>query len=75
VNQKGDEIGLVRNGDRLELFTAEPRKESVQATINQVKQVYARVQILNKAKQQGFQVSKEEKLADGSVRLVFQKWR
>ncbi len=45
------------------------------ATVNNIKQAYARLKILNQAKRQGYKNVKEEKLKDGSVRLVLEKWR
>lgn len=73
--KEGDEIGVQKTEAGVSFVVAEPEKESVKASMNQVKQVYSRLKILNSVKQKGYNQVKEEKLADGSIRLVVQKWR
>ncbi|MCM2322790.1 MAG: DUF1257 domain-containing protein [Oligoflexia bacterium] len=76
TNSAGDRIGVVRGQDgNLSLVVAEPNRASVKQTVDQVKQAYARLKVLDQAKRNGYQQIKEEKLPDGSIRLVVQKWR
>lgn len=75
-NEKGDQIGVVKTADGTVNFVVKDvKKESVQTTMNQVKQVYSRLKILNEVKAKGYKQVKEEKLPNGSIRLVVQKWR
>jgi len=46
-----------------------------QALAGRVKQRYAYSRVLQELKQKGYQVAREEKQRDGSVKLVFQRWR
>jgi len=71
----GDEIGIVKSAEGVNFLVAHPERKSVQESINQVKQVYSRLKILHAVKAKGYSQVKEEKLADGSIRLVVQKWR
>ena len=75
-NKEGDKIGVVKSQEgQVNFVLADAEKESVKSTINQVKQVYARLKVLQQVKSKGYQQVKEEKLADGTIRLVVQKWR
>lgn len=47
---------------------------SVDGFLNQVMQKYAYHTVLAEATQQGFQLAEEQVRADGSVRLVVQRW-
>lgn len=47
---------------------------SVDGFLNQITQRYAYRTVLNETTQQGFQVSEEQTNADGSIRLVLQRW-
>ncbi|MGZ3650679.1 MAG: DUF1257 domain-containing protein [Bdellovibrionota bacterium] len=73
--QAGEEIGVVKTATGMDFVVAHPERKAVQDTIGQVKQVYSRLKILNAVKAKGYSQVKEEKLADGSIRLVVQKWR
>jgi hypothetical protein len=75
TTQAGDLIGVRKTAVGIEFVTAHPDKASVEKTINDVKQIYSRLKILNAVKQKGYAQVKEEKLPDGSIRLVVQKWR
>jgi len=46
-----------------------------QALAGRVVQRYAYSRVLQELKQKGYQVAREEKQRDGSVKLVFQRWR
>lgn len=73
--KQGDEIGVQTTATGVNFVVAHPDKESVKTTMNEVKQVYSRLKILNSVKAKGYSQVKEEKLPDGSIRLVVQKWR
>ena len=74
-NKDGDEIGVQRTETGVNFVVIHPENETVKKTMNEVKQVYSRLKILNSVKQKGYSQVKEEKLPDGSIRLVVQKWR
>jgi hypothetical protein len=44
-------------------------------SVKKVKQIYSRIKVLNDLKKKGYDKVKEEKLPDGSIRLVVQKWQ
>jgi hypothetical protein len=46
-----------------------------QALAGRVAQAWARSRVVAELQQKGYQLAKEEKRADGSVRLVLQRWR
>ncbi len=76
-NKAGDRIGLRRNPQtqKVEFVAKEPEKASVKESINAATQAYARLKILNEVKAKGYGKVKEEKLANGSIRLVVERWR
>ncbi|NEQ34192.1 MAG: DUF1257 domain-containing protein [Leptolyngbya sp. SIO4C5] len=47
---------------------------SVDGFLNQVTQRYAYHTVLTETNQQGFQVAEQQEQADGSIRLVLQRW-
>ncbi len=44
-------------------------------SVKKVKQIYSRIKVINELKQKGYDKVKEQKLPDGSIRLVVQKWQ
>lgn len=75
-NEAGELIGLKKASDgKMELVAQNCKSASALETMRKVKQTYARLKILNEVKARGYQSVKEEKLANGSVRIVVQKWR
>lgn len=44
-------------------------------TVKKVKQAYSRISVLNELKKKGYDKVKEQKMPDGSIRLVVQKWQ
>ena len=73
----GYDIGFRWNGKEYELvadlqYWQQPL--SVEGFINRVTQNYAYQTVLNTTADQGFQVSEKERNADGSIRLVLQRW-
>jgi hypothetical protein len=75
-NQQGEKIGVRANeAGNVEFIPQKPQSKSTQETINQLKQTCARLKVLDEVKRQGYQKVKEEKLPNGSIRLVVQRWR
>ena len=59
----------------IEIKPENPRDLNVLQICDKIKQTYARIKVLNDLKQKGYTNVKEEKLPNGSIRLVVQKWR
>lgn len=75
-NEAGEKVGVRhREGQPAEFVKERAHSKATDATLNKVRQSYARLKILNEVKKKGYQQVKEEKLADGSIRLVVEKWR
>ena len=76
-NEVGEVIGIRQNqkSGRTEFVLQGKETETVKATLDKVKQAYSRVKVLNEVKKNGYSSVKEEKLSDGSIRLVVQKWQ
>jgi Protein of unknown function (DUF1257) len=71
------DIGFRWNGNEYELvadlqYWQQPL--TVEGFLRQVNQGYAFHTILTETAKQGFQVSEQQKNADGSIRLVVQRW-
>jgi hypothetical protein len=49
--------------------------EKASALAHRVMQRYAYSRVLSELKRKGYQIGKEEKQTDGSIRLVAQRWR
>lgn len=75
-NAEGDVIGVkeAANG-QIDLINQNPERSSVKNTMARVRQSYSRLKVLNEVKRKGYGSVKEEKLANGSIRLVVEKWR
>ena len=75
-NEVGDKIGIRANQEgNVEFVVQNDNSPTVKATVDKVTQAYARLKILDEVKRKGYQQVKEEKLANGSIRLVVEKWR
>lgn len=73
----GYDVGFSWNGSEYALvsdlqFWQQPL--SVDGFLSRVTQRYAYHTVLNETSQQGFQVSEQQQNADGSIRLVLQRW-
>ncbi len=64
-----------RAGQPAEFLAVDTTSGDIPETLNRVKQAYARLKVLDEAKRNGYRQVKEERLADGSIRLVVQKWQ
>ena len=51
------------------------KNEQAVESVRKVKQIYSRIKVLNELKKKGYDKVKEQKLPDGSIRLVVQKWQ
>lgn len=75
-NDAGVQIGVRHDKDkRLELVLADPKDKKALEMMEKVRQAYARCRVLDELGRKGYKKVKEEKLADGSVRLVVEKWQ
>ena len=78
IEQENDyDIGFSWNGKEYELvadlqYWQQPL--SVEGFLKRVTQNYAYHTVVNETSQQGFKISQEQKNADGSIRLVVQRW-
>jgi hypothetical protein len=73
----GYDIGFRWTGEQYELVADLDfwnQAWSVDRFLNKVTQRYALNTVLNTTSEEGFQVSKQEQAADGSIRLVVQRW-
>lgn len=75
--QNGFDVGFSWNGSEYELvadlqYWQQPW--TVERFLSQVTQRYAYHVVLNEGTQKGFQVSEQQQNADGSIRLVLQRW-
>lgn len=75
-NEVGDKIGVRTNQEgNVEFVVQNDKSPTVKETVDKVTQAYARLKILDEVKRKGYKSVKEEKLANGSIRLVVEKWR
>jgi hypothetical protein len=73
----GYDIGFRWNGQEYELVADLQywqQNLTVNGFLNQVTQRYAYHTVMNETTKQGFQVAETQKQADGSIRLVLQRW-
>lgn len=73
----GFDIGFSWNGQAYEMVTdlqywQQPL--SVEGFLNRLTQRYAYHTVVKETSRQGFQLAEEQKQADGSIRLVLQRW-
>lgn len=71
------DVGFRWNGNEYELvadlqYWQQPL--SVEGFLGQVTQRYAYHTVVNTTSEQGFQVAEQQRNADGSIRLVLQRW-
>jgi hypothetical protein len=73
----GTDIGFSWNGKEYELVADLDfwqQSWSVERFLNKVTQRYAYHTVVNTTSQQGFQIAEQQQQADGSIRLVVQRW-
>ena len=75
-NEVGEKIGVRTNQEgNVEFVVQNDKSPTVKSTIDKVTQAYSRIKVLDEVKRKGYQTVKEEKLANGSIRLVVERWR
>jgi hypothetical protein len=75
-NKHGDKIGVKQTqSGEIKLMAADAQSVTACKTIDQMRQGYARIKIMEEVKRKGYQLAKEERLADGTVRMVVQRWQ
>jgi hypothetical protein len=77
AQDNGYDIGFRWNGQEYELVADLQywqQNLTVNGFLNQVTQRYAYHTVMNETTKQGFQVAETQKQADGSIRLVLQRW-
>lgn len=72
--EAGRRIGVREKGDQTE-FVVVGDPAAVQPTLDRVRQAYARIKVIHEVKRQGYRIAKEERLPDGSLRVVVQRWQ
>jgi hypothetical protein len=73
----GYDIGFVRNDQGYELVADLQfwqQNLSVEGFLRQVTQRYAYHTVVDETTQKGFQIAEQQNQADGSIRLVLQRW-
>ena len=73
----GYDIGFSWNGQEYELVADLQywqQNLTVNGFLNQITQRYAYHTVMNETAKQGFQVAETQNQADGSIRLVLQRW-
>jgi hypothetical protein len=77
AQENGYDIGFSWNGTEYELVTDLQywnQVGSVDRFVKQISQRYAYHAVMDAGRDRGFQVAEEQKAADGSIRLVLQRW-
>lgn len=71
---EGEEIGVIQTEEGLEFVVKDVECAVSQAAIKKIKQRYSKYMLINELKQKGYSKIKEEKLPNGSIRMVVEKW-
>lgn len=76
-DEAGTEVGVAvdRQSGRASFVTREKDPRRGTALANRVAQRYAYSRVMEELKRKGYQVAREEKQPDGSIRVVAQRWR
>lgn len=75
TNEVGEKIGVkMSNEGNAEFVVNNDKSPTIKRTLDRVTQAYARLRILDEVKRKGYQKVKEEKLPNGSIRLVVERW-
>ncbi|MBF0301106.1 MAG: DUF1257 domain-containing protein [Oligoflexia bacterium] len=74
-NLQGEKIGIKVNHEGNAEFILEDLKSiSALESIRQIKQRYSKNKVLHELQQSGYKNIKQEKLANGNIRIVVEKW-
>ena len=71
---EGKEIGVVQNKDGIDFVVTDVNCAVSMAAIKKIKQKYSKYMMLHELKNKGYTKIKEEKLPNGSIRMVVEKW-
>jgi hypothetical protein len=71
-----ERVGVrIRDGKPLEIVVPENVSAETKNTVKKLKQNCSRLKMLDETKRLGYSKVKEEKLKDGSIRIVVQRWQ
>lgn len=71
---EGKEIGVIENDDAIEFVVQDINCAITQQAIKKIKQRYAKHALLHELQSQGYTKIKEEKLPNGKIRMVVERW-
>ncbi len=73
---KNAPIKIVKKaGEEICITPVDENNTEAVESVRKVKQIYSRIKVINELKQKGYDKVKEQKLPDGSIRVVVQKWQ
>ena len=70
----GKEIGAIQTDDGIEFITKDLDCAITQESIKKIKQRYSKYLVLHELKHKGYEKIKEERLPNGAIRMVVEKW-
>lgn len=74
-NHQGEKIGVRTNEKgEAEFILQDLQSVSALESIKQIRQRYLKYKVLHEVTQQGYKQVKQEKLPNGSIRIVVEKW-
>ncbi|MFA6235917.1 MAG: DUF1257 domain-containing protein [Bacteriovorax sp.] len=71
---EGKEIGVIEKEDGIEFIVHDINCAITQKAIKKIKQRYAKHVLLHELQSQGYNKIKEEKLPNGKIRMVVERW-
>lgn len=71
---EGKEIGVIEKDDAIEFVVKDINCAITQNAIKKIKQRYAKHALLYELQSQGYTKIKEEKLPNGKIRMVVERW-
>ncbi len=71
---EGKKIGVVENNGNVEFIVNDLNCEISKVAIKKIRQRYSKFAILHELESKGYAKVKEEKLANGKIRMVVEKW-
>ncbi len=74
-NLQGEKIGICTNEKgEAEFFLEDLKSVTALEAIKQIRQRYMKYKVLHEVSRQGYRQIKQEKLPNGSIRIVVEKW-
>tara|TARA_B100000925_G_C22010652_1_gene476225 strand:+ start:6455 stop:6868 length:414 start_codon:yes stop_codon:yes gene_type:complete len=70
----GKEIGAIQTEEGIEFVTKDLECAITQDAIKKIKQRYSKYLVLHELKHKGYEKIKEERLPNGAIRMVVEKW-